>query len=59
MSLKRHVTVKYAGQILRVEQPALGSDDSNQESRREGWTDARSAVGLCLPSGLFRSYNSD
>ena len=29
MSLKRHVTVKYAGQILRVEQPALGSDDSN------------------------------
>ena len=32
---------------------------SNQESRREGWTDARSAVGFCLGSGLFGSYNSD
>ena len=31
----------------------------NQESRREGWTDARSAVGFCLGSGLFGSYNSD
>ena len=30
-----------------------------QESRREGWTDARSAVGCCLGSGLFGSYNSD
>ena len=30
-----------------------------QESRREGWTDARSAVGFCLGSGLFGSYNSD
>ena len=29
------------------------------ESRREGWTDARSAVGFCLGSGLFGSYNSD
>ena len=26
---------------------------------REGWTDARSAVGFCLGSGLFGSYNSD
>ena len=32
---------------------------SKQESRREGWTDARSAVGFCLGSGLFGSYNSD
>ena len=32
---------------------------SVQESRREGWTDARSAVGFCLGSGLFGSYNSD
>ena len=32
---------------------------SAQESRREGWTDARSAVGFCLGSGLFGSYNSD
>ena len=32
---------------------------SNQESRREGWTDARSAVGFCLGSGLFGSYYSD
>ena len=31
----------------------------SQESRREGWTDARSAVGFCLGSGLFGSYNSD
>ena len=31
----------------------------DQESRREGWTDARSAVGFCLGSGLFGSYNSD
>ena len=31
----------------------------HQESRREGWTDARSAVGFCLGSGLFGSYNSD
>ena len=30
-----------------------------QESRREGWTDVRSAVGFCLGSGLFGSYNSD
>ena len=30
-----------------------------QESRREGWTDARLAVGFCLGSGLFGSYNSD
>ena len=30
-----------------------------QESRREGWTDTRSAVGFCLGSGLFGSYNSD
>ena len=32
---------------------------SCQESRREGWTDALSAVGFCLGSGLFGSYNSD
>ena len=32
---------------------------SAQESRREGWTDAHSAVGFCLGSGLFGSYNSD
>ena len=32
---------------------------SVQESRREGWTDARSAVGFCLGSGWFGSYNSD
>ena len=32
---------------------------SRQESRREGWTDARSAVGFYLGSGLFGSYNSD
>jgi len=31
----------------------------SQESRREGWTDARSAVGFCLGCGLFGSYNSD
>ena len=37
-------------------QAAKGSD---QESRREGWTDARSALGFCLGSGLFGSYNSD
>ena len=35
------------------------SDHSNIEFRREGWTDARSAVGFCLGSGLFGSYNSD
>ena len=29
------------------------------KDRREGWTDARSAVGFCLGSGLFGSYNSD
>ena len=34
-------------------------DSLDQESRREGWTDARSAVGFCLGSGLFGSYNSD
>ena len=26
---------------------------------QEGWTDAHSAVGFCLGSGLFGSYNSD
>ena len=36
-----------------------GFEDKEQESRREGWTDARSAVGFCLGSGLFGSYNSD
>ena len=30
-----------------------------QRYRREGWTDACSAVGFCLGSGLFGSYNSD
>ena len=30
-----------------------------QESRREGWTEKRLAVGFCLGSGLFGSYNSD
>ena len=35
------------------------ADALNQESRREGLTDARSAVGFCLGSGLFGSYNSD
>jgi hypothetical protein len=34
-------------------------NSSDQESRREGWTDACSAVGFCLGSGLFGSYNSD
>ena len=34
------------------------SDGPDQESRREGLTDARSAVGFCLGSGLFGSYNS-
>ena len=34
-------------------------DGETQESRREGWTDARAAVGFCLGSGLFGSYNSD
>ena len=29
------------------------------KDRREGWTDAGSAVGFCLGSGLFGSYNSD
>ena len=29
------------------------------KDQREGWTDARSAVGFCLGSGLFGSYNSD
>ena len=29
------------------------------KDRREGWTDARLAVGFCLGSGLFGSYNSD
>ena len=29
------------------------------KDRREGWTDACSAVGFCLGSGLFGSYNSD
>ena len=38
---------------------ALGDFSLNQESRREGWTDARSAVCFCLGSGLFGSYNSD
>ena len=37
----------------------LDKVNSTQESRREGWTDARSAVGFCLGSGLFGSYNSD
>ena len=32
---------------------------SNQEFRREGWTEKRSAVCFCLGSGLFGSYNSD
>ena len=34
-------------------------DTMAQESRREGMTDARLAVGFCLGSGLFGSYNSD
>ena len=37
----------------------LSPRSPGQESRREGWTDARSAVGFCLGSGLFGSYNSD
>ena len=36
--------------------PSIGT---HQESRREGWTDARLAVGFCLGSGLFGSYKSD
>ena len=43
-------------QNRQKEYPLMTSD---QESRREGWTDARSAVGFCLGSGLFGSYNSD
>ena len=31
----------------------------NTKDLTEGWTDARSAVGFCLGSGLFGSYNSD
>ena len=31
----------------------------DQEFRREGWTEKRSAVCFCLGSGLFGSYNSD
>ena len=31
----------------------------NQEFRREGWTEKRSAVRFCLGSGLLGSYNSD
>ena len=37
----------------------VGNEEHGQESRREEWTDARSAVGFCLGSGLFGSYNSD
>ena len=32
---------------------------SRPKMNQEGWTDARSAVGFCLGSGLFGSYNSD
>ena len=34
-------------------------DNSKAQESIEGLTDARSAVGLCLGSGLFGSYNSD
>ena len=39
--------------------PWAGWVGRSQESRREGWTEKRSAVGFCLGSGLFGSYNSD
>ena len=43
-----------------IAKPAITNSDAlAQESRREGWTNARSAVGFCLGSGLFGSYNSD
>ena len=34
-------------------------DWHDQEFRREGWTEKRSAVHFCPGSGLFGSYNSD
>ena len=34
-------------------------DGTDQEFRREGWTEKCSAVRFCLGSGLFGSYNSD
>ena len=37
----------------------IDMDYDRIKDRREGWTDARSAVGFCLGSGLFGSYNSD
>ena len=45
--------------ILTGSKKLSKKDTLTQESRREGWTDARSAVGFCLGSGLFGSYNSD
>ena len=52
----RDFAVKKSRAELKILQLELWLE---QESRREGWTDACSAVGFCLGSGLFGSYNSD
>ena len=36
-----------------------GIDGVTQRLNRKGLSDKRSAVGFCLGSGLFGSYNSD
>ena len=37
----------------------VNSIDVAQRLNRKGLSDKRSAVGFCLGSGLFGSYNSD
>ena len=39
--------------------PRCFSLDVPNQGPKKGLTDARSAVGFCLGSGLFGSYNSD
>ena len=36
-----------------------GNESTDQRLNRKGLPDKRSAVGFCLGSGLFGSYNSD
>ena len=38
---------------------ALKNSNVQYQGPKKGLTDARSAVGFCLGSGLFGSYNSD
>ena len=44
---------------LKTQKIGFCSTSDLQQGPKKGLTDARSAVGFCLGSGLFGSYNSD